>query len=215
MPIERKGTALLALKRPRLKKPPEVDGAKKSPKAKGGKAKVASASLAAAMVQPFESIANVSQPKGSDWCWAACAVMVGDFLGVSPLPNVQEVVDNTPGNPGFNTPLSAAQIRTMYSSGAVGETPIGCAVMGPATQALLDAALNFPTVVEYAVLWNQGGGHVMLIVGSDPSPQNGQMFYYINDPDPDTRERTVTFLGLQKAFGKGKWNETIGGFHVI
>jgi len=220
MPIEKKGKALLALNRPRPKKlTAKVAGAKKGSGAGVAAAASVASTAAAAAQQPYESISVVTQPPGSQWCWAACAVMVADFLEVSPLPTVQSVAGNTPGNPGFTTALSAQQIRQMYLSGATGEK-INCNVLaapaGVATKSQLDGALSSPVPVEVAILWNgvNAGGHVVLVVGSDPSPVTGETFYYVNDPDPNTRERTVTYQGLVNGFGHGHWNETVGAFEI-
>lgn len=199
--------ALVPPKPKAQKKPPGK--LKVKPKRTGGPVGVAGVTPHAGY-EPYQYITYVSQSPGRNWCWASCAVMVADFLGL-PTTDVKDVVRKQLGSL-EDVPQSSAQIASLYQSGNVGGSPIGCSVKsGPASQDQLDTALAYPIPVQFGVTWNGGGGHVMLIVGREVG--GGRTLYHINDPDPNTRERLVTYAGLVS--GEWAWRETIWAFQVL
>lgn len=175
-------------------------------------------------IEPFMGIRmpQVSQ-ENPMWCWAACALMVADYLQLFSTPPTQEMIVES----AFHThdPMRSAsgpEILGVYHKGHVGGVRIDCRLTGALTQMQLDDELTRDGggVVQLAVRWdrfNEGaGGHVLMIAGFSPASTDSETFYFVDDPDGNTRFRVASFSGLMAAFnvgqGRGFWNESLLGF---
>lgn len=218
MPIEKKGAALLALSVPKTS--PKKNTAASKPKTKKPKSSTAKSATLSPDEMVFGRLVGTEvQPLSSEWCWAVCAVMVARSVGIDP-PTLESLVfgvhNSATAKPGVEG-LGGPGIEDVYESGKLG-VPINCKYLERTiSQFRIDQALSDPdrpSVIELGLAWHTGGMHVVLVTGFSPSSTSDETFYYVNDPDPYFRRRTVTYDGLVTAFSKGDWIETFAAFGI-
>jgi hypothetical protein len=154
------------------------------------------------------SIPHVHQEQ-PNWCWAACAQMVGAWANVPMVPSQSAIVTSLKGSPQDVT-ASGPEIVHLYTNVGVGGQRIPCKrIESHLGQANLDAEMNDGVPVELGLFWSTGGGHVVLVVGSAPDDQFGTL-YTVHDSISGVGR--FTYQGLTTAYGKGRWGESFGKF---
>lgn len=138
------------------------------------------------------------------WCWAACAEMVIRFYS-SVVEQCQlanwlfqrNECCQSPSSNGCNQGCSFDDVARVYTNWGVTCNPTTNQV--PFATFISEIDANRP--VEIGFIWNQGGGHVIIIRGYDQGA--GGNIALVNDPWYGTGG--VKYENLQTAYGQGRW----------
>ncbi len=144
----------------------------------------------------------------TNWCWAACAQMVTAYYGNDLAAQCDFANWNFSQNSccvngataACDRPSSDPRITAVFSHWGINSTYAFAQVSYTAIQEQI--SVGHPVEIGWA--WGQGGGHVVLLVGSTIIG-NGQ-YVYINDPG--TGQEMMTYADLQTAKGGGLWDAT-------
>src|SRR5262249_20291525 len=118
------------------------------------------------------------------WCWAACIEMVITYYNTAALQQCQivnQVLGRTdccsnPGSGWCNTSLPAPMYIPAYANYQIAAAE----TYGPIALGYVQQFINNNNVMEIALNWRAGGGHVALIIGYDTASTN----LLVNDPWP-------------------------------
>jgi Papain-like cysteine protease AvrRpt2 len=145
----------------------------------------------------------------NQWCWAACTAMIAKFLGMAE-PGQCELANflfgrtnccTAPGSAQCNRPAQTAEVVQVYNH-------LGIKLVGPdnplwpnTVKMELDAGRPF----EVGLLWNGGGGHVVIVYG-----YTAQGLVLVRDPW--FGNLSITYNRLFTAYGMGRWFVSYGRF---
>jgi hypothetical protein len=139
-----------------------------------------------------------------EWCWAACAQMLGDFFQHSLTEQcifASKMFGNdccqTPAD--NNYPLDIDTIANVFPLFGRQATRTD----NPKTfeQIQTEIAAGYP--VEIGFLFDGGACHLVVIAGAAVTDQ-GQVLY-INDPDPQFGYGWCKYNNAETAYGRGSW----------
>lgn len=144
------------------------------------------------------------------WCWAACAQMVLQCLGVAPALTQCEIAGKRFGvdccaSPGpCNHPCPTAEVENLYITLGVGchciEKPLD------RERLLAEATAERPVQILYMYL-NRTVGHYVLVVG-EYSSKSGRVYLRVADPHETRGKRSVLFEDFEDVTtdkGRGTW----------
>lgn len=160
---------------------------------------------------PMLDVPYVAQEQ-SQWCWAACAQMVATFLGQAGVKQCelanflhqQTQCCDDPSSPACNQPSPFAGIGQVYA-----HLRINCiSEARPETARVLVRELAASRPVELGLLWQGGGGHVIIVRGVTP-----QGLFAVHDPWFGSG--IYTYLALYTAYGQGRWGYSFGDFRSL
>ncbi|MBR6514080.1 MAG: S-layer homology domain-containing protein [Clostridia bacterium] len=157
----------------------------------------------------FVSVTPVAQKSGFDWCWAACATMVGSY-GVSYPPMAQELVVRYIKGYEFNDRGSNEEIK--YGAEYASQNTKNFQVITDPTlctmgQIWLRLKGNNPMITTGQLLNNPNYGHAVVILGY--SYTDTQQYVIYCDPMTGTIERE-TFTRFKNGAATGNlWEDTI------
>lgn len=146
---------------------------------------------------------NMQRQLQSQWCWAATSASVSLFYNSGSgwtqcLVAEQIMGTGCCGNP---TPCN----NPSYLDQALTVTNNYVALSGPITFQQVSVELSAGRVIGVRVGWYGGGGHFMVIYGSDTI--NGVNYYSIDDPIYGKSQITeAAFLSAYQ--GAGRWTHT-------
>ena len=146
-------------------------------------------------------------------CWAACAMMVLDFLGIS--AELCEVASVIKGNQccndifDCNSDCQAEDVGTVYEEFGVD--------FGfdddPVTFDVLKTQINSNKPLEVGISWGpNNGGHLIVVHGWSVKPHG--RFVKIHDPIDGTGEVAFSDLLQHYTESDGRWTHTWIGFRV-
>ena len=168
----------------------------------------AAAVAAAAPVGATLNVPLVAQTQ-NQWCWAACTAMIARFLGMAE-PNQCELANflfgrtnccASPGRAQCNRPAQTAEVVRVYNH-------LGINLVGPDNPLSPDTVkmeLDVGRPFEVGLLWNGGGGHVVVVYG-----YTGQGLVLVRDPW--FGNLSITYNRLLMAYGMGRWFVSYGRF---
>jgi len=156
------------------------------------------------LVPPLPQVAQ----RVEEWCWAACAQMVLNRLGVvvQQCDIVNRVFDQTiccatPDDEACNQPVDPGDIVAVYQK------------CGHQAQ-LVTNPISFEDIqseilvggrpVEVGMAWDGVGGHVAMVWGAKMGPQGPLLL--VNDPKYGSG--SVYYTNLLRAYGLGSWQWT-------
>jgi hypothetical protein len=148
----------------------------------------------------------------TQWCWAACAQMVANYLGNTnvrqcELANAlhgQSRCCQQPASPGCNEPSPYDGIAQVY-----GHLRVNCiSHTWPVSGQVVVRELTAGRPVEIGLLWSGGGGHVAVVRGCTP-----QGLFAVHDPWFGSG--LATYLNLYTAYGRGQWAYSFGDFRNL
>jgi hypothetical protein len=161
----------------------------------------------------------------SNWCWAACAVMVFQYYGINAGTQQCDLANylsgqtycctpaTFPPTDPCNQPCPVSPIDNI--SGVYSHYGVTCArATGPITFSAIQSEIGANRPIELFFAWNTGGGHVVLVVGWG-SDANGD---YVRVNDPNAGSGGVTYaqlLAYTTGSAFGSWNFTWTGIQPV
>ena len=145
------------------------------------------------------------QQDQTNWCWAACTMMVANFYGVAgytqcKLANMffgQSTCCQSGDSDVCNLGLEINQIAAVYSNMAI----VCNYINGPVTLDVLNTQVNLQgNPVEISVAWSGSGSHVVIISGVDANSQ----VITVNDPGTSS-SGGILYNDLLTYSGRGNW----------
>jgi hypothetical protein len=141
----------------------------------------------------------------SNWCWDACYQMVFAFFKftITQCSIAQQIPWNTYGN-------CCGKPACCNNTCTVPQVALGWAkwgynndyTAGQITYPNIQTTINNNKVVEAALIWNGGGGHVVLVIGYVTGASDN--YVHVNDPG-SAQTALVKYSSLQNAYGSGTW----------
>jgi len=145
----------------------------------------------------------------SQWCWAACTVMVKRYYGDAAVQQChlanwlfgQSGCCSTPSSSVCNRPRPRGYGCAVYNTFA-----LYCDSWDfPISFALIKNEIDYRRPIECIWSWTNGGGHTVIVRGyidGTPDP-------YVIVNDPWYGEGTITYSSLLSAYSKGSWVGTL------
>jgi hypothetical protein len=144
------------------------------------------------------------------WCWAACVQMILRYD--QPHSTVTQcMLANTafgnrsccssPQSSLCNRTLPIASVTPQWASNGYNSAHVRAPLQW---SALLNEMYN-KRPVECALIWNDGGGHAVLIVGVEEDSAMGQ---WVTVHDPWELKKNVLYSDLLNAYGRGVWRDS-------
>src|SRR5215218_1984149 len=147
----------------------------------------------------------------SNWCWAACAVMVARYYGDGFIQQCmladylfgQTNCCSTPSAFVCNKGALSELVCTLYQ----GACALQChGQNGDISLASIQFEIDQGRPIQCNFDWSVGGSHTVIVRGYYESPT--PLYGYVHVNDPLEGEGAITYEDLQSAYGLGVWNYT-------
>jgi hypothetical protein len=143
-----------------------------------------------------------------EWCWAACAQMLGYFFSNQltdqcEFANIGVPNKNCCGSPpDCNTPVALTVVGQLFAE--LGKPATYWP--NPIEFEQIQSEITAGRPVQIGFQWSNQQNHVAVIAGV--SQDSVGPMVYVNDPDPQYAYGWVYFCNLQQAYGLGSWQWT-------
>lgn len=141
----------------------------------------------------------------SNWCWAACCQMVFDYFGFiisqCNIANYYFKGQCCKKPSKCNQGLTPSEISALYNHWSYKYSYQASQIAFIGIQASIDSN----KLIEVALYWKGGGGHVVVVNGWSTGSQDE---VYVNDPGYGSGPGWITYSELEHAYGKGTWGGT-------